>query len=201
MLLIGLQTRDAALQGGIHVAEKILQALAPGFLLQNKEFFISASIGIALYPQDGGEATVLLKNADTAMYHAKEMGKDTFRFYQAEMNARAAERLSLENDLRRALHNDEFTLDYQPQFSCSDRHLTGAEALLRWCHPELGHVSPAVFIPIAEEIGLVSALGGLGCSTAPVARWPSGMMRAICCRDWQSTFPQDSSARDGWPSR
>ena len=159
MLLIGLQTRDAALKAGIHVAEKILQALAPGFLLQHKEFFISASIGIALYPQDGMETTVLLKNADTAMYHAKEMGKDTFRFYQAEMNARAAERLSLENDLRRALHNDEFTLDYQPQFSCSDRHLTGAEALLRWCHPELGNVSPAVFIPIAEEIGLVSALG------------------------------------------
>ncbi|WP_150303124.1 sensor domain-containing protein [Pseudomonas saliphila] len=159
MLLIGLQTRDAALKAGIHVAEKILQALAPGFLLHHKEFFISASIGIALYPQDGVETTVLLKNADTAMYHAKEMGRDTFRFYQAEMNARAAERLSLENDLRRALHNDEFTLDYQPQFSCSDRHLTGAEALLRWHHPELGSVSPAVFIPIAEEIGLVSALG------------------------------------------
>ncbi|QIB53015.1 EAL domain-containing protein [Pseudomonas sp. OIL-1] len=159
MLLIGLQTRDAALKASIHVAEKVLRALAPGFLLQQKEFFISASIGIALYPQDGVETTVLLKNADTAMYHAKEMGKDTFRFYQAEMNARAAERLNLENDLRRALHNDEFTLDYQPQFSCSDRHLTGAEALLRWSHPELGNVSPAVFIPIAEEIGLVSALG------------------------------------------
>jgi len=159
MLLSGLKSREAAMRGGVHVAEKVLSALAPAFILQEREFFISASIGIALYPQDGVEGSALLQNADTAMYHAKSVGKDTFKFYQADMNARALERLSLENDLRKALLDDAFVLNYQPQFDCATRRLTGAEALLRWEHPQLGAVSPAMFIPIAEEIGLVNALG------------------------------------------
>lgn len=159
MLLSGLTDRESAMSAGIHVAEKILAALAPAFILQEREFFISASIGLTLYPQDGREVSSLLKNADTAMYHAKAAGKDTFQFYQAEMNARALERLSLEGDLRRAVQDDVLTLHYQPQFDCASRRLTGAEALLRWQHPELGAISPAVFIPIAEEIGLVGVLG------------------------------------------
>lgn len=159
MLLPGLDDREAALNSGIHVAEKILAALAPAFTLQEREFFISASIGLALYPQDGVEVSSLLKNADTAMYHAKAAGKDTFQFYQADMNARALERLSLEGDLRRALQDDALTLHYQPQFDCASRRLTGAEALLRWQHPVHGAISPAVFIPMAEEIGLVGILG------------------------------------------
>ncbi|UAW99068.1 EAL domain-containing protein [Halopseudomonas nanhaiensis] len=159
MLLAGLTSRESAMRAGISVAEKILEQLAPAFILQEREFFISASIGIALSPQDGTEGSQLLQNADTAMYHAKSAGKDTFQFYQAEMNARALERLSLENDLRKAVHDDAFTLHFQPQFGCVSGELTGVEALLRWQHPTLGAISPAVFIPVAEEIGLVSALG------------------------------------------
>lgn len=159
MLLAGLGNREAALSAGIHVAEKILAALTPAFNLQEREFFISASIGLALYPQDGLEVSALLKNADTAMYHAKGAGKDTFQFYQADMNARALERLSLEGDLRRALQDNVLTLHYQPQFDCASRRLTGAEVLLRWQHPVHGAISPAVFIPMAEEIGLVGVLG------------------------------------------
>ncbi|PKM31958.1 MAG: diguanylate phosphodiesterase [Gammaproteobacteria bacterium HGW-Gammaproteobacteria-11] len=159
LLLGGLTSREAAMAAAIHVAEKILAQLTPAFILQEREFFISASIGMALSPQDGEEVNVLLKNADTAMYHAKAMGKDTFQFYQAEMNASALDRLSLEADLRRALHDNAFELHFQPQFDCATRRLTGAEALLRWQHPQRGAISPAEFIPIADEIGLVGVLG------------------------------------------
>lgn len=159
ILLTGLTDRDGALSACMHVAEKILLALGPAFVLQEREFFVSASIGIALAPQDGDEGSVLLKNADTAMYHAKAMGKDTFQFYQSEMNARALERLGLENDLRRAVQERAFHLAYQPQFSCSNGRLTGAEVLLRWNDPVRGNVSPADFIPIAEELGLIRVLG------------------------------------------
>lgn len=159
ILLPGLGNRDKAMAAAIHVAEKILAVLAPAFVLQEREFFISASIGLALYPQDGMEPSALLKNADTAMYHAKSIGKDTFKFYQAEMNARALERVSLESDLRHALQDGLLELHYQPQFDCVSGQLTGAEALLRWQHPERGAISPAVFVPIAEEIGLIGALG------------------------------------------
>ncbi len=100
-----------------------------------------------------------MKNADTAMYHAKEMGKNNFQFYQAEMNARALERLELESDLRRALELGEFVLHYQPQFTGDGRRLTGAEALLRWQHPRRGLVPPSEFIPVLEEIGLVAQVG------------------------------------------
>lgn len=159
ILLTGQENREKAMAAAIHVAEKVLAVLAPAFVLQEREFFISASIGLALYPQDGVEPNALLKNADTAMYHAKSIGKDTFQFYQAEMNARALERVSLESDLRHALQDDLLELYYQPQFDCVSGRLTGAEALLRWTHPERGAISPAVFVPIAEEIGLIGALG------------------------------------------
>tara|TARA_R110000764_G_scaffold110472_1_gene196939 strand:+ start:6984 stop:10853 length:3870 start_codon:yes stop_codon:yes gene_type:complete len=159
ILLTGLADRDGALSACMHVAEKVLLALGPAFVLQEREFFVSASIGIALAPQDGEEGNALLKNADTAMYHAKAMGKDTFQFYQSEMNARALERLGLENDLRHAVQDGAFHLAYQPQFSCRNGRLTGAEVLLRWNHPVRGNVSPADFIPIAEELGLIRILG------------------------------------------
>jgi diguanylate cyclase (GGDEF)-like protein/PAS domain S-box-containing protein len=159
MLLSGLSHREAAMRGGISVAEKVLNVLAPAFVLGEREFFISASIGIALAPQDGVDGDSLLQNADTAMYHAKSLGRSSFQFYQADMNARALERLSLENDLRRALQDSAFRLHYQPQFNCLSGLLTGVEALLRWQHPEHGAISPADFIPLAEEIGLVGALG------------------------------------------
>ncbi|MEE3158396.1 MAG: EAL domain-containing protein, partial [Pseudomonadota bacterium] len=159
LLLTGLADREVALSAAMHVGEKVLRALAPAFVLQGREFFVSASIGIAFYPQDGEQSSILLKNADTAMYHAKASGKATFQFYQSDMNARALERLALENDLRRAVQEQAFELAYQPQFSCADGRLTGAEALLRWRHPQRGAVSPAEFVPIAEELGLIGTLG------------------------------------------
>lgn len=159
VLLVGLKSRDSAMAASVHVAEKVLASLAPAFVLQEREFFISASIGIALCPQDGQEASALLKFADTAMYHAKSTGKATFQFYQNEMNSQALERLSLEAELRRALQEDSLSLHFQPQFDCASLQLSGAEVLLRWQHPRLGAVPPSVFVPIAEEIGLVGNLG------------------------------------------
>lgn len=159
LLLSPTTSRADSLHRAIHVAEGILAALAQPFTLEGREFFVSASIGIALSPQDGRELSLLMKNADTAMYHAKEMGKNNFQFYQAEMNARALERLELESDLRRALEQGEFSLYYQPQFSGDGRRLTGAEALLRWRHPNRGLVPPGEFVPVLEELGLVMQIG------------------------------------------
>ena len=159
LLLPGLEDRDKALKRAIQVAERILASLARPFTLEGREFFVTASIGVALSPQDGAELSQLMKNADTAMYHAKEVGKNNFQFYQAEMNARALERLELESDLRRAIEQDEFILHYQPQFTGDGRRLTGAEALLRWQHPTRGLIAPAEFIPVLEELGLIAQVG------------------------------------------
>ncbi|MFJ5299396.1 EAL domain-containing protein [Pseudomonas sp. NPDC088368] len=152
-------TQQAALTRAIHVAEQILASLVKPFVLEGREFFVTASIGIALSPQDGNELSQLMKNADTAMYHAKERGKNNFQFYQADMNASALERLELESDLRHALEQEEFTLYYQPQFSGDGKRLTGTEALLRWRHPTRGLVPPGDFIPVLEELGLVVEVG------------------------------------------
>ncbi|MGN2409898.1 EAL domain-containing protein [Pseudomonas syringae] len=152
-------TREEAMNRAIQVAERILTSLVTPFVLEGREFFVTASIGIALSPQDGKELSQLMKNADTAMYHAKECGKNNFQFYQANMNATALERLELESDLRHALEQQEFTLYYQPQFSGDGKRLTGAEALLRWRHPRRGLVPPNEFIPVLEELGLVVEVG------------------------------------------
>lgn len=159
LLLQPRATREMALNRAIHVAENILASLVRPFVLENREFFVTASIGIALSPQDGSELSQLMKNADTAMYHAKERGKNNFQFYQAEMNASALERLELESELRHAMEQNEFILYYQPQFSGDGKRLTGAEALLRWRHPTRGLVPPGDFIPVIEELGLVVDVG------------------------------------------
>lgn len=159
LLLQPRPTREIALNRAIHVAEQILASLVKPFVLEGREFFVTASIGIALSPQDGNELSQLMKNADTAMYHAKERGKNNFQFYQADMNASALERLELESDLRHALEQNEFVLYYQPQFSGDGKRLTGAEALLRWRHPRRGLVPPGDFIPVLEELGLVVDVG------------------------------------------
>lgn len=159
LLLQPRVSRDMALNRAIHVAEQILASLVRPFVLEGREFFVTASIGIALSPQDGNELSQLMKNADTAMYHAKERGKNNFQFYQADMNASALERLELESDLRHALDQNEFVLYYQPQFSGDGKRLTGAEALLRWRHPRRGLVPPGDFIPVLEELGLVVDVG------------------------------------------
>ncbi|MDH1262378.1 EAL domain-containing protein [Pseudomonas sp. GD03944] len=159
LLLQSRGSRDGALNRAIHVAEQILDSLARPFVLEGREFFVTASIGIALSPQDGNELSQLMKNADTAMYHAKERGKNNFQFYQSAMNASALERLELESDLRHALEQGEFILYYQPQFSGDGMRLTGVEALLRWQHPRRGLVPPEAFIPVLEELGLVVQVG------------------------------------------
>ncbi len=159
LLLQPSTTRESALNRAIHVAEQILSSLARPFILEGREFFVTASIGIALAPQDGNELSQLMKNADTAMYHAKERGKNNFQFYQADMNASALERLELESDLRHAQEQEQFMLHYQPQFAGDGSRLTGVEALLRWNHPTRGLVPPDEFIPVLEELGLVVQVG------------------------------------------
>ena len=141
------------------VAAKIVEALAPPVLLTGNEAFVTPSIGITIYPNDSGNAEDLLKNADTAMYHAKEEGGNGYRFFAPEMNALAAGRLQMESGLRRALEREEFVVWYQPKLDLDGDRIVGAEALLRWQHPERGIVSPGEFIPILEETGLIEQVG------------------------------------------
>ena len=141
------------------VAGKIIRALAEPFKLMGHNTFITASIGIAIYPEDGVDVTSLVKNADAAMYVAKEDGRNGYRFYRSEMTHKALYRLTLEASLRRALEREEFVVWYQPQMDLLTGRMTGAEALVRWHDPKRGLIQPADFIPLAEETGLVIPLG------------------------------------------
>ncbi|WP_321530804.1 EAL domain-containing protein [uncultured Desulfuromonas sp.] len=141
------------------VADKILKSLSSPFDLGVREVYSSTSIGIAIYPEDGDEATDLLRHADMAMYAAKESGGDTFRFYSSEMNARAVSRMDMEANLRRALEQEEFFIEYQPQIDLITNKVAGVEALLRWQHPQLGVIPPTQFIGLAEETNLILPLG------------------------------------------
>jgi len=146
--------------GGVStVAEQIIEVLSDPFVVGQTESYISASIGIAIFPTDGGDSEDLLKKADTAMYRAKEGGRGQFVFFEERMNAEAVERLALERELRQALLRDELLLHFQPQFDLRSRRVSGAEALLRWNHPVRGLILPAAFIGVAEETGLIEEIG------------------------------------------
>lgn len=141
-------------------AEKIISAMSGTLDLGSGSVVLTASVGVVLYPDDGEDATTLLKHADAAMYRAKEDGRDQYQFYTRDMTAGARKRLSLEVDMRRALdRGDQFTVHYQPLVSLEDERAFGVEALMRWDHPERGRISPAEFIPLAEECGLIEPLG------------------------------------------
>lgn len=155
VLLQGVnQPEDAAV-----AARRLLDSVAESYSMGQHNLHITTSIGVSLYPDDGPDAETLIKNADTAMYQAKEHGRQSFQFFKAEMNVRAVERQSIEEDLRRALERNEFALHYQPKIDLATGAITGVEALLRWTHPTRGSISPAQFIPIAEDTGLILPIG------------------------------------------
>ncbi|MEX2654253.1 MAG: EAL domain-containing protein [Acidimicrobiia bacterium] len=141
------------------VANRMLIAVAEAHSIESHDLHVSTSIGISVYPDDGSDAETLIKNADTAMYQAKASGRQRYQFFKQAMNVRAVERQSIEESLRHALEREEFVLHYQPKVNLRTGQITGAEALIRWVHPSRGMVSPAQFIPIAEESGLIRPIG------------------------------------------
>ncbi len=158
--VIILDTIDSA-NDVAHVATKLTTALAEPYIVSGQTLHVTVSIGISLFPDDAGDVTTLMKNADTAMYAAKLQGRNTFRFFDAAMNQRAVQRLSLEADLRRALRGKQFEMFYQPKIRLADGLVDGVEALIRWRHPVRGLLAPAEFIPVAEETGLIIDLGNM----------------------------------------
>jgi diguanylate cyclase (GGDEF)-like protein/PAS domain S-box-containing protein len=148
------QAEDAAL-----TAKRMLQAVAQAHSIDHHELHVTTSIGVSIYPDDGLDAETLIKNADTAMYQAKENGRQSYRFFEPAMNHRAVERQSIEESLRRALEREEFSLHYQPKINLITGSITSAEALLRWTHPIRGDIPPAQFISVAEDCGLIAPIG------------------------------------------
>ncbi|MEN2396286.1 bifunctional diguanylate cyclase/phosphodiesterase [Pseudomonas halotolerans] len=155
ILLPGLQQPSDA----EHIAQKLLNCFAAPFQAGEHEFFISASIGTSLYPQDGCDVATLVKNADAAMYRSKAKGRNRVESYTRDLTAQASERVALEHELRRAIERNELSLSFQPKFSLADNRLVGAEALIRWTHPTFGDVPPEHFIPLAEENGMILQIG------------------------------------------
>lgn len=153
-------------EDAIILAKKITETLKQPFNLDGHELYVSTSIGIALYPQDGNNIDSLIKHADVAMYHVKGQGKNGFQFYSNEMNVPYIEKLSMDTGIHKALDNKEFHLVYQPQINLRTGEIVGVEALLRWDHPEHGSLSPAEFIPFAEESGLIIDIGNWVIKTA-----------------------------------
>ena len=162
-------SEDAAI-----TARKMLQTVAEPHSIDQHDLHVTTSIGLSVFPDDGHDAETLIKNADTAMYQAKENGRQSYQFFKPAMNVRAVERQSIEESLRRALEREEFALHYQPKVNLRTGKITGAEALIRWTHPARGPVSPAQFIPVAEDCGLI----------VPIGNW---VLREACkqARAWQ----------------
>lgn len=150
----------------ITVADKVLSVFKKPFIIEGKEFFVTASAGIAVYPMDGANVHTLIKNADIAMYHAKDSGKNQYKMCTSEMNTDIKNEVELTNYLHRALERNELHLFYQPQVDVSSGKILGVEALLRWTHPKFGNIAPAIFIPLAEKSGLINPIGEWVLSTA-----------------------------------
>ena len=155
VIIEGIESPDDA----ISIADNLTTILEHNVRLDDQETYTSASIGIAVYPDDGKDARTLLKNADTAMYRAKEKGRHCFQFYKPEMSINAMERLELENSLKAAFENDEFVIHYLPVIDIHKNEVAGVEALLRWQHPDKGMIHPADFINVIEDCGLIVAVG------------------------------------------
>jgi diguanylate cyclase (GGDEF)-like protein len=179
VVLPQLEAQDDSDADAAQVAGRIIEALAQPFHLQGQQLFVSASIGIASYPQDGRSAEQLLKSADTAMYGAKNNGRNNYQFYSAALHEdttqRAAQRLQLESQLRQALERGEFLLHYQPKLDLASGGVSGFEALLRWNHPQRGLVPPLEFVSILEDTGLI----------IPVGEW---VIEEVCrqLRSWEA---------------
>lgn len=158
----------------VNLAQRILDELKQPFEISGHQLYIKTSIGIAIYPQDGDDSETLVKNADAALYRAKERGRNHYRFYSSTMTSKASMILKLENLLYQAIEENEFCLNYQPQIKLKNNKVTGMEALLRWYHPELGHVSPVKLIPLAEKTDLI----------VPISLW---VLRTACQQNkaWQ----------------
>jgi EAL domain-containing protein (putative c-di-GMP-specific phosphodiesterase class I) len=162
-------------QHAVNVAEKLLVAIALPHLIGGNELHVTSSVGISIYPDDGTSVDVVIQNADTAMYYAKSSGRNNYKFYTAEMNARAVQRLYVENSLRHGIAHGEFILYYQPQIDLVSGAMTGAEALIRWRDPDRGLIYPQQFVSIAEDCGLI----------VPIGRF---VLREACTqvRDWMA---------------
>ncbi|MEO5693634.1 MAG: EAL domain-containing protein [Usitatibacter sp.] len=165
--------RDTDVEGAQEVAEKMIASMAAPMLVEGNTLNTSCSIGISLFPADGRDSATLMKNADVAMYYAKEKGRNNYQFFSSEMNTRAQERLSVENYLRLALRRNELVLHYQPRMNVATGELVGVEALIRWAHPRRGLLSPDKFIDVAEDSGLIVPIGEwvLGAACNQIKEW------------------------------
>ena len=177
-------------QNAATASHRILREISESFNLNGREVFLTASIGIALYPDDGTNVDDLLKNADTALEHAKKEGKDSYQFYSRSMNLSVLELLTMENDLRKALERNEFVIYYQPKVDAVTRMVTGMEALIRWLHPDKGLIHPRQFIPVAETSGLIIPIGEF-------------VIRTVCrqIKAWQEAFNKKMSVSLNLSSR